>query len=57
MLLPFFLIKFYYMKRFKYYIAVFNYRWGWFLTNPRKLEQMSKIYRQDYEKAKFNLYG
>tara|TARA_R110000868_G_scaffold59004_2_gene181366 strand:- start:1247 stop:1384 length:138 start_codon:yes stop_codon:yes gene_type:complete len=45
------------MKRVKYYITWFNYKLGWFFTNPRKLERMGKIYKKKYEEAKSNLYG
>ncbi len=43
------------MKRLKYLIAWFNYKFGWFFTNPKKLDDMSKNYLEKYIEAKENL--
>jgi hypothetical protein len=36
-------------------MAWFNYYCGEYLTSPRKLEVMGKIYKNDYEQAKKEL--
>lgn len=42
-------------KRIKYILAYFDYKCGWMLTNPNKLERMEKVFLDNYIIAKNNL--
>ena len=42
-------------KRIDYLIAVFNYRFGWFFTNHRKMEEAGERYLKEFINAKEKL--
>jgi hypothetical protein len=43
------------MKYIKFLMAWFNYYCGEYFTNPRKLDKVGRIYKNDYEQAKKEL--